>query len=471
MDSYELFKEDIKKAVGEFKKIPKDEVIRVVSHLDADGISAASLVVKLLNYDNRKYSLSIIQQIKKEVLESLAIEPYNYFIFSDIGSGVLTIIEDLFKDKTVFILDHHEPEKLEIKSKNIFFVNPHKFGIDGGIEVSGAGVVYLFASTADKKMEEFAHIAIIGAIGDIQERNGFEKINSEILKTAVEKGKIKVIKGLRLFGAQTKPLYKVLEYCTDPYIPGVTGSESGAIQFLQQIGINPKNEKQWKKVGHLSKEEMKNLVTGVILKRFGEDKPDDVLGNVYLLKQEKEESPTKDAKEFATLLNACGRMDKASLGIGACLGDEKIKKKAIYLMNEYKREIINSLKWYDENKSSDSITKGNGYVIINAQDKIRATIIGTLASILSKSNDIENKFILSMAQLVDGTTKISLRMRGNNNREDLRQIMVDIVKDISGCEAGGHANAAGALIPTDLENEFLEKAKVVLDKKGIEEVV
>ena len=59
MDSYELFKEDIKKSVEAFKAIPKDEVIRVVSHLDADGISAASLVVKLLNYDNRKYSLSI----------------------------------------------------------------------------------------------------------------------------------------------------------------------------------------------------------------------------------------------------------------------------------------------------------------------------------------------------------------------------------------------------------------------------
>ena len=55
MDSYELFKEDIKKAAIEFKKIPKDEVIRVISHLDADGISAASLVIKLLNNDNRKY--------------------------------------------------------------------------------------------------------------------------------------------------------------------------------------------------------------------------------------------------------------------------------------------------------------------------------------------------------------------------------------------------------------------------------
>lgn len=470
MDSYELFKEDIKKAVEEFKKIDKKEIIRVVSHLDADGISAASIMVKCLNNDNRKYSISIIQQIKKEVLEELARESYKYYIFTDIGSGAITEIEKMFKGKKVFILDHHEPEKTGTKD-NVFFVNPHKFGIDGGKEVSGAGVVYLFASCLDKKMEEFAHIAIIGAIGDMQEHNGFERINDEILKTAVEKGKIKVIRGLRLFGAQTKPLHKVLEYCTDPFIPGITGSESGAIQFLHQIGINPKHGKEWKKITHLSKEEMKNLVTGVILKRLDEKNPDDVLGNVYILREEKEESPTKDAKEFATLLNACGRLDKASLGIGACLGDEKIKKKAIYLMTAYKREIINSLNWYNENKTSGYITKGEGYVIINAKDKIRSTLIGTLASILSKSNNIQEKFIMSMAQLIDGTTKVSLRVCGNNNGMDLKQIISEIIKDMPNCEAGGHANAAGALIPTDMEDKFINKAKVILEKRAMEEVV
>jgi len=470
MDSYELFKEDIKKSADEFKKIDKKEIIRVISHLDADGISAASLMVKFLNNDNRKYSLSIVPQIKKETLQEFARESYNYFVFTDIGSGALTEIENLFSNKTVFILDHHEPEKLAT-SKNIFFVNPHKFGIDGGIEVSGAGVVYLFTSYIDKKMEEFSHIAIIGAIGDMQENNGFEKINNEILTKAVEKGKIKVIRGLRLFGAQTKPLHKVLEYCNDPFIPGVSGSESGVIQFLQQIGINPKQGNQWKKVGHLSKEEMKNLIAGVILNRANEKNPDDVLGNVYLLREEAHESPTKDVKEFSTLLNACGRLDKASLGIGACLGDKIIKKKAISLMKDYKKEIVNSLRWYDENKSGSFVTKGNGFTIINAQDRIRATIIGTLASILSKSNKSDDKFIMSLAQNIDGTTKVSLRMSGNNDGFDLKQIMRDIVKDIKGCESGGHANAAGALIPTDKENEFIEKAKIILGKLALEEVV
>ena len=471
MDSYELFKEDIQKVVEEFKKIPKSEVIRVVSHFDADGISSASLIVKLLNNDDRKYSLSIIPNIKKEIVEEFARESYKYFIFCDIGSGVLSQIEQMFDGKKVFILDHHKPEKLDSKD-NIFFVNPHKFGIDGGVEVSGSGVVYLFCKAVDKNMEEFAHIALIGAIGDMQERNGFEKLNDEILKTAIAKDKIKVIRGLRLFGAQTKPLYKVLEYCTDPFIPGVTGNESGAIQFLQQLGINPKEAKGWKKIGHLSEEEMKNLVAGVILTRQGEKNPEDVLGNVYLLREEDHESPTKDAKEFATLLNACGRLDKASLGIGACLGDERIKKKAIYLMGDYKKEIINSLKWYDQNKDSNLITKGSGYVIINAQDQIRSTLIGTLASILSKSNNnSQEKFILSMAQLADGTTKVSLRMCGINDGIDLKQIIEGIITGIPNCEAGGHANAAGALIPTDLEDEFVNKAKLVLEKKAMEEIV
>jgi RecJ-like exonuclease len=470
MDSYELFKEDVQKAADEFKKISKGEIIRVVSHLDADGISAASLVVKLLNNDSRKYSLSIIQQIKPEVLDELAKEQYNVFVFTDLGSGALSLIEEKFKDKKVFILDHHEPEKVDV-AENIFFVNPHKFGIDGGIEVAGAGVVYLFASAVDKNMEEFAHVAIIGAMGDMQEKNGFEKINSQILDTAVEKGKIKVIRGLRLFGAQTKPLHKVLEYCTDPLIPGVTGSESGAIQFLHQIGIDPKQDKGWKKIGHLNEDEMKSLVTGVILKRLDEDKPEDVLGNVYILKEENHESPTKDVKEFATLLNACGRMDKASLGIGACLGDEKIKKRAISLMTSYKKEIINSLRWYDDNKGGNFVVKGNGFLIINAQDRIRPTIIGTLASILSKSNDFEHKFIMSMAQLADGTSKVSLRMKGQAGGIDLKQLIAKITEQVPGCECGGHANAAGALIPTDMEDKFIEEAKVILEKNALEETV
>ncbi|MBU1704906.1 MAG: DHH family phosphoesterase [Nanoarchaeota archaeon] len=368
------------------------------------------------------------------------------------------------------IFDHHEPEAVE--SQNIIHVNPHMFGIDGSREISGAGVVYFFTKAVNQDMEKFAHIAVIGAIGDVQEDNGFSKLNDEILKDAVKHGNMKVIQGLRIFGAQTRPVHKVLEYCTTPYIPGVTGSESGAIQFLQQIGINPKRGTEWKKIVHLDQEEMQKLCTGIIMKRLGEKNPEEILGNVYILPNEEKESPTRDVKEFSTLLNACGRMNKASLGIGACLGDTKTKKRAIQSLLEYKKEIVNAIKWYEKNQNSKDVIKKDGYIIINARDKILPTIAGTLGSIISRSNDIKDgTYILSMADLLDGTIKASLRVAGLNQEVDLRATIKSITDRIEGCEAGGHMHAAGAMIPVEKEQEFIKIANEILRKISLEENV
>lgn len=472
MDTYSQFTTHLARAAEEFRKLDKKEAIRIISHLDADGISSCSLLVKLLNLENRTYSLSIIQQLKEEVLKEIALEPYKTIIFSDLASGMIPEIRRILHDRKVFIIDHHELPTETTDLLDVTLVNPHLHGIDGGKEISGAGVAYLFSRAVNPAMEEFAHIAIIGAIGDMQENNGFERLNSEILETAVKRGKIKVIRGLRMFGAQTKPLHKILEYSTDPYIPGVSGSESGAIQFLHQCGINPKNGAGWKKVKDLSEEDMRNMVTGVIMRRLGEANPENVLGNVYLLREEEEGSPTKDAKEFATLLNACGRLGKASLGIGACIGDKNHKQKAITLMSEYKREIVNAMRWYESNKGSADVEKGEGYVIINVRDKVLPTIVGTMASIIARGNGIvAGTYILSLAQLVDGSTKVSLRMSGNRDDPsvDLKSTMDKIVEGMDGCEAGGHRHAAGAVFPSVLEGQFIESARRVLSGLSMEE--
>ncbi len=472
MDPYEQFNESLRNAAEAFNTIGKKEVIRIISHLDADGISACAILIKLLSNDNRRYSTSIIQQLSREFLIQLVKEPYNCYVFTDIGSGFISDIKKLFEGKKVFVFDHHSVEKVDDYG-GVVFVNPHIYGIDGGKEISGAGVVFKFACLVNKSMEEFAHIAIIGAIGDLQEQNGFLHLNDEILKIAIEKKKIKVCKGLRIFGGQTRPLHKALEYCTDPYIPEVSGSESGAIQFLYQIGIEPKNHNGWKKIVHLSEDEMKKLVTGIIMKRLNESKPDDVLGNIYILPHEEEENPTRDAKEFATLLNACGRLGRASYGIGTCLGDKNIKKQAIKSLADYKKELVNALNWYSENKFSDDVYWGNRFVIINAKTNIMSTMIGTLASILSKSNLMTNNtFILSMAQSSDGYTKASLRTTNNaNDSVDLKKIIEKIIDNIGDSEAGGHQNAAGAVIPTDKEVAFIEAAKEVLEKYAMEEKI
>ena len=458
LDNYEKFKESVKQAAERFKKLDRKEKIRIVSHLDSDGISACSILINALNLENRKYSVSIVQQLNRKVISEISEEDYSCFFFTDIGSGKLNDIRSLLTGKKVFILDHHKPEDVDIDN-NIVHINPHLFGIDGTKEISGAGVVYFFAKYLNMKNENMAHIAIIGAIGDVQENNGFSRLNNEILETAKAKGKIKVIRGLRVFGAQTKPLYRLLQYSTDVYIPGVTGSESNAIQFLQQLGINPKQGNEWKKLVNLTGDEIKKLSAGIIMKRLDEEKPEDIFGQVYILRDEEKESPLRDAKEFSTLLNACGRLNKASLGIGACLNDEKIKKKAIINLSKYKREIVKTMRWYEENKDSEDIIKKQGMLIINAKDNVRATMIGTLASIISSSNSFDNiTLVMSMARLLNGKTKVSLRISDRKADADLFKIISNIVEKVDG-EAGGHLSAAGAVIPTDMENEFIEKAE------------
>lgn len=470
MDNYKLFKDYAEDVAKKFIKIDKNMPLRIISHHDADGISACAILLKLLNLDNRRYTLTVVQQLNKDLLYLLSKEDYKYYFFVDLGSGQLKEITKFLKDKIVFILDHHIPAEVKIE-ENIIHLNPILFGIDGGLEISGAGVVYFFARAVNKEIENLAHIAIIGAIGDLQEKNGFLTLNQEILDTAVQLNKMKVERGLRLFGAQTRPLHKVLEYSTDPYIPDVTGSESGAIQFLLQLGINPKRGNKWRKFIHLSEDEIKKLVAGIVMKRLNEDNPEDILGNVYILVEEKEENPTRDAREFSTLLNACGRMGNASLGIGTCLGDEKIKKKAIENMVRYKREIVSSLRWYEKNRNTEHVIKGKKFLIINAKNNIKSSLIGTIASIISRSVEVEKgTYILTMADVLDGTIKVSLRKAGKNN-EDLRELIKIICENIENAQFGGHKSASGAIIPLSKEQEFIKRAKLILSKKAIEEEV
>ena len=463
MDKYEEFKERIKRSVEEFKKIGKRETIRIISHLDCDGIAACSILIKAFNRENRKYSISIIQQLNEKIINELKNEDSFFFFFSDLGSAYSELIYKSFKN--VFILDHH---KLNKKDNNITHINPHLFNIDGSKEISGAGVAYLFAKELNEKNKDMAHIAVIGAIGDIQENNGFLKLNDEILQEAIKQGTIKIKKGLKVFGSYTKPLHKVLEYSSDIYVPGVTGSETNSIKFLQNLGINPKNGDGWRKMTELNEDEMQRLITAIVIKRDSQSNPEDIIGYSYILTKETYDQ-LKGAKEFSTILNACGRLNKASLGIGCCLGDKKNKKRAIENLVNYKKEIVNAMNWYNDNKNNKNIIKKKEkFIIINAKDNILPTITGTLASMLARNNEFEEgTLILSMAQQMDNTTKVSLRVAGKN-KNDLMEIINKIAEKVGG-DAGGHKDAAGAIIKTEKEEEFVKEAEKILNEATLEE--
>ena len=447
------FKEAILDVANKFKKTTNP--IRIVSNFDADGITAAAILVKAMQRLNKSFSLSIIKQLTENHLKELSAEDYKTIVIADMGSGSLSLIDKYLKGKTVFVLDHHQMENFENIGFNL--LNPLMHGISNYKEISASGVCYLFAKALNEENKDLAHLAIIGAIGDIQEDNGFIGLNKEILEDAKEK--IEVKKGLKMFGHQTKPLHKLLMFSTDPYIPGVSGNESGTLKFLSDLGINIRADGKFRKLINLGKEELKKLTSAIIIRRFeneGEN-PEDVLGDIYLLKDEEEGSSIKDAREFATLLNASGRLNKSYIGVGVCLNNNKMKTEAIEMLDSYKSEIVKYLNWFYDNK--DNFDYGN-FVLINAKDNIKDVFIGVIMSIISRSNIYkEGTLLIGMAH-GNNEIKISSRCSGKGNK-NLNELMLKLTSTVGG-SAGGHYSAAGGFISLDKEEEFIKHTKKLL---------
>jgi single-stranded-DNA-specific exonuclease len=467
-EQYNKFIKIIQKGLEFFKNIPANEIIRVISHLDADGISSAAIIVNALNNENKEYNLTIYSQITEDLCQKIAEEEYTYYIITDLGSGQLSAINKFMKNKKILILDHHIPQCES--ENNITHINPHLAEIDGSIMISGSGVVFLFSCLLNKKNYDFGHIAIIGAVGDVQENSGFKGLNNLILNIAMEHKKIQVKNELNLFGKQTRPLYKLLEYSSNLEIPGITGSQNASVNFLNQLKIKQTDENdKLRTYCDLTEQEKKILTEHIIIKRINSGLMDQskVLSKTYELINE-ENGTFKDAKEFSSILNACGRMDQAKTGVYACLNDSLYKKEAHQIQKDYKIEIVHGMNWIEKElkQKNNSIIETDKYMIINAQNNIMYTIIGTIGSIMTMSNKYpENYYLLSLAHNnFEKTIKVSLRVVGNNEDIDLHKIINNIIEKLGDGESGGHQHAAGAVIPLHKEEEFLMIAKKEFDE-------
>jgi RecJ-like exonuclease len=414
--------------------------VRVISHLDADGLSSAGIVATALKRKGIGFHLSIIKQLDADEMERIANEPYDQYILLDFGSAKIEEIEAT--GKRFVVLDHHQPIK---ESENQ--VNPHFFGIDGSTKVSASGLAYMFAKAMDPANSDLSHLAIVGAIGDQQENGEFTGLNADLLKEATEVGTIRVNKGLRAFGRVSRPVHRALQYSTDPFIPGVSGSESGAIEFLSQVGILPQDNGEWRTISDLSEDELKKLVSAVIIRRSGLSKPSDVIGNIYEVQGE--EGLLSDVQEFSTVLNALGRSNRQSVAMGLIIGD---KPKALAQMEEilfeYKKSVVQAINVV---KSENLGKEEEDILYIMGGELIDDTIIGTVTSIFAMSADLSQKeVVVGFAKRKDGF-KISCRSKGMKVGELISEIATQL-----GGEGGGHDVAAGAQIPKDSLEQFTE---------------
>lgn len=433
--------EKIKLAIDEIDKLSKTKPIKIVSHFDTDGITSAAILSRAFHRWDKKFSLEIVKNLEESFIENLS--ENNILIFSDLASGSLPALAK--KNTEVFILDHHEiPEDQEIPS-NVRMINPQTE--ENSEIISGAGVCYLFAKALSLENKDLATLAVVGIVGDLLEKNA-----GKYFREILEDSETTIKKGLLLYPS-TRPINKALEYCSNPYLPGITGSFKGAFELLRDAGIT-KNGNKFKALYELTEEEMSNLVTALMVRSADKSKIEEMIGNLYLVKFF---NKLEDARELSALINACSRMGYSSTALGFCLGNKKCKKQAENIYIEYKQKLVSALKYVSENNH----IKGKNYTIINAKDNIKDTIIGTIASIISFSPSYsEGTMIVALAYNKD-KIKVSARLAGREGR-NVRETLSKVVVPLGG-EVGGHPKAAGCLIKKDHEEKFIEELQKVLE--------
>lgn len=453
---------DSAKSVADFLvKKAGSSIFQVVSHLDADGLAAAGIISKMLKRLNARFHVRIVHQLSERALASLP-KRERIFVFTDLGSGQLRILKEVFKEDFI-VIDHHPPEEVA-GTVNFMHLNPHLFGVDGSIDVSGAGMAYLVAKEVDVSNRDLSALAVVGALGDRQDKGearSLTGLNAEIVKDGVDVGVLKEVKDLMFFGREFRPIPVALEYTMDPFIPGLSGNHAACVKFLnERVKIPLKVGEKWRTISDLSQQEKSVLVSELVKYMLGPggmsaEEAQSIVGTVYVLANERLGTPVRDAREFAFLLNACGRTGKAGLGLAICLGDKKFSEEAIKVAGEYRAKIAEYMNWLGEGNIN---VKGD-VCWFNGGRYIDERIVGTITSILSSSKMYRDKVIVGFAYSEEeGAVKVSARLGPEIKKEvNLGELMKHIASKMGlNLVAGGHDLAAGAYIPAGKENEFIE---------------
>ena len=447
-----------------------DDTILLASHFDADGISAGSIMLSAVNRLGSVPHLRIIDSVNERILDQIEAIESDLVIFTDIGSGYLEIISKILRNRDIVVADHHQP--LGEPGSNLHHFNTHILGFDGSEEISGAGTAYLLAKALDSRNTDLSAMAIVGALGDQQDKGPerrFKGLNADILKDAVESKVIEVTKDLIFFGRQTRPIHRAIASTTDPFLPGLSGEEDRCLALLDAAGIPTKVDDRWRTISDLSLEEKSRIVDKIIEHTISSKFPGEIvlnlIGSVYTLTREEPGTSLRDAREFATLLNSCGRMNRAGLGIAIGIGDRgESYQQAQQLYSEYKTQLSKYMNWVAT--APNATRTGKNVVIVNGKGIIDESMTGAVSSLISSSKLFgESKVTIVTTLTRSGEAKVSTRAT-----EQLVQKGVNLGKILQnlspkyGGVGGGHAIAAGATIQSSELDGLLGDLEKSLDE-------
>ena len=445
--------------------------VAIITHLDADGISAGSIMATAFRRMGARYSVRAVSEINSTLVENMKADGRDFYVITDLGGGWASNLRKNLDDKWA-IIDHHEISEEEVLTDDRGqILNPWKYGIDGGREVSAGGMAYLVASALDLKNRDLSAMAVVSAIADRQDqgdKRSFSGLNAEILKTAQSLGLVSADLDIIVTGRETRPPHEALAFTLLRYIDGLTWNREACYLLLKNAGVKLKDKDgRWRVLAEFSEEEKRAVVEAVAKFVGGSDMKlteilvDDLIGYVYTLTREDRRSLLRDAREFSTMLNACGRIGRAGIGITICMGDRNTALTAgEEIVSRYKMTLRNSISTIFSEKwrlADDGMT-----TFVNGDGILEEAMLGAVSSLLSTSPSLRGRLLFVRTLAKDGTYRFSSRKCLDCKSEsDLGMIMRQCSKALNGI-GGGHSAAAGCSIPSSVLEAFIAgiKAKI-----------
>lgn len=433
--------------------------IKVYSHIDCDGICSGAILSTILDRQNKEHE---IEFVNLDVLDNIELT-HELTIFSDLGSGQL-VDANAKEGQKILILDHHPPLRdLDYgNDKNYTYleINPIHHGIDGSYYVCGGGLCYFLAK--EFGYDDLSWIGVLSAIGDMQNtRSGhFEGLNEIIQKDAIDGGYLEVTKNdLNIYGRNTRPLFVALSYFSDVKLP-ITNNTTETMAILEELGIDEKhNRKTLNELTMAEKGKLYQYLVGMLSKvvpgRYVKYIPQLIIGDSYTFLKEDPNSFLRDASEFSTSMNACGRNHEEKVAMEVLKGDRFVALDELETVSlDHRRNLAKSIARVAESDETNIIEMENLQYFDGTG--IKPEIVGTITGmILGYCN--WKKPVIGFTQTDEKGLKVSLRCSRLLSYDGIHfgNIIREVANDVGGT-GGGHSMACGAYIPIDKKSEFLK---------------
>ncbi|EIJ66959.1 DHHA1 domain protein [Candidatus Nitrosopumilus salaria BD31] len=455
-ESLSYFKDKISESIKAKKSIS------VTTHIDCDGLTSGSIITKALIRAGANCTVRTSKEFSKKVVESFKTDSRDFHIVTDLGGGFANELDQTLGDNWI-VLDHHQISEEEMDNQNV--INAWKYGIDGGVEICAGGMAYLASMALDERNSDLSAIAVVSALGDRQdqgERKSFTGKNFEIANIAKEEGLVDIDLDLLLVGRETRSLPDALAFTSQPFIEGLTWNRDACLSLLNSSGIKLKDEGRWRVPAELNEDEKKQVIEAITKYTSGKNATEimsELIGYTYTFPREDKRSFLRDAREFSTMLNSCGRINRSGVGMAVCMGDRnKILREGETILTEYRkmiREYMNILtneRW--------RISESDTCIMVNGEDIVPETMTGTISSLIAGSPKNSGKIVILRTKGEENTIKFSSRKSfGCKSDINLSELMRTGAEKFDGI-GGGHNAAAGAKITKDKLDGFLNYLEV-----------